>query len=216
MGRPIEGDALTSMDRALGLTGSGTAVAELQDATLEQVIDVGPIVRRSRTLAGSQGIFYGILQNIHAGAGTVFTVVNPLAIAVADVVPPYPTPMPPDFDLWYYGCTVVRESGTGTFEGMFELQDTNDGWGRDSAGDPVPGATRTILAVWSAISSTAGVDYGRLGPNIQGYDQLNAMRIPQGGTPFFFFRSTASALSTYTCFIRLGLFPASLGQDAAV
>jgi len=217
VGRPIEGDALTALDKALGLTGKATAVAELQDATLEQVIDVSPVVRRSRSLAGSQGIIYGVLQNVHAGSGTLVSVVNPLLVDTADVVAPYPTPMPPELDVWYLGCTVVRDSGTGTFEGLLEIQDTNAGWGRDDSGGPVTAvATRTIVAVWSAIRASAGAEFGTLGGQLQAYDQNNAMRIPRGGTPVFAFRSNASAIATYACFIRLGIFPSSLGQDAAV
>jgi len=213
----IDSQALGEVNAALGLSGTPSPSTELLDATVDQVLEVGQIVRRSRTLAGSQGIFYGAMVAEHAGSGTLTVTVNPYDVPVANAIAPYPAPMPRDFDVWFLGASVLRDSGTGTWEGVLELLDTNVGWGEDDGGDPeAPAQVSSVLAAWTAIRSSAGREFGTLGPDVQGFSQINAMRIPQGGSPLFFFSSLASAAATYSCFVRLGVFPTSLGQDAAV
>lgn len=215
MGRRIEGDALTSLGRALGLTGSGVSVTELQDATLEQVIDVQPIVRRSRTLAGTEGIITGSLVAIHAGAGTILVFLNPYAVAAADIVAPYPTPLPVEFELWLLAASVVRASGTGTFNGTLEIATNLSGFGRDSTGAATAGGP-IIVASWGSAVSRGNQTIGLVDGG--GSMAPIGLRLPRMGGfgQLLMFRSTASALATFACNMQLGVFPIALGQDAQV
>jgi len=215
MGRPIKSDALTELDAALGLTGSGTAVAELQDATVEQVMELTAIVRRSRTLAGTQGIFTGTIHNIHVGAQSRTTSVDPYAVT-AGVIAPYTNPIPRGLDVWLFGCSMARISGTGTINASLDIGTSLSGWGIDSAGAAVTLQT-TQIANWDTITTYGGFASGGLSTDLHVYTKIG-LRLPQvaGQGTALIFRTASSATSTYALSLHMGLFAASLGQDVAV
>jgi len=215
MGKPIDSDALTELDRALGLTGAGTAVAELQDATVEQVMELTAIVRRSRTLAGTQGIFTGTIHNVHSGSGSLTTAVDPYAVT-AGVIAPYTNPIPRGLDVWLYGCSIARISGTGTFDGSLDIGTSISGWGISSAGAGVTLQT-TQIANWDTLTSYGGFVAGGLSTDLHVYTKIG-LRLPQvaGQGTAIILRTTASAAATYALSLHMGLFPAGLGQDVAV
>lgn len=214
--KTVSSQALGLVNRALGLTGAGAALTEFLDGQLDQTLDVAPIVRRGRTQAGTGGLYYGVFENNHAVADTQVSSIAPYRTPVG-AIPPYPSPIPPDFDLWLIGAAMVRASGSGTFTGalFLGLGDVPQGWGIDEAGAAVVASTSFPLAFWdSVVGQTVtfglteqGEPYVPIG--------LRMLRPPDQANTLDF-SSTSSAAAVFRLFVLLGLFPASLGQDAAV
>jgi len=208
----VDSQALVFANRALGISGVGPSTpTEFVDGTLDQVIDVASIVRRGRTFAGTSGIFTGILQNVHPGAGTLGVAVNIYNVAVGAIAP-FRAPMPADFDIWLLSATTRYRSGTGTFEGVLEIDypASSQGFGVDDSGVAVVATNAAVVAWWDAsnqINTTFGI-LNQLGP----YAELG-IRLPHHPNTRLVFRSTASALATFEVQVVLGVFPVSLGQD---
>jgi len=213
MTKKITSDALESLNKSLGLTGSSAvAGTELMDSRVFQTVDILPVVRRSRTLSGSQGIFSGAFRNEHTDAQSLVTSVNPYDIASSNTIAPYPTLIKPQFDLWLLAASVVRNTGGGTFTGTLEIAPNSAGWGESDDGSPAAFAS-LIVASWKEVVTRGGttvclIDGGntlaRIGlrlPRIGGVGQLVK------------FRSTSSLTSTYTCILQIGMFPVGFGQD---
>jgi len=207
----VDSDALGEVTKALGLTGKGAGITEFLDGQLDQTLDVAPIVRRGRTQAGSQGIYTAALRNVHAGAGNLSTAVNPFDITVG-ALPPYPAPMPAQFDVWLIGAGVQRVSGTGTLAaGIFVRQGdaAGQGFGEDDSGVAVVSSRSTALAFWDSTVTELTTFALQNGSNP--YQAIN-MRLRRPVTTVTF-SSTASALATFEATLLIGVFPLSLGQD---
>lgn len=206
----VDSDALGIVTKALGLTGRGAAITEFLDAQLDQTLDVLPLVRRGRTQAGTEGIFTGVLQNVHGAANSLTTSVNPYNIATGRIAP-YPDPVPAQFDIWLLAAVVRQNSGTGTLSAVLDFQSNVQGWGVDDSGVAVVATLTQPLAFWDAVAVegiTFGLRNGARGP----YARLG-IRLPRFGDPVLTFRSTSSAVATFSCQVVLGVFPVSLGQD---
>lgn len=214
MAKKIKSDALWLMNRVLGIAGPGAPITEITDGTLEQVIDVTPVIRRSLTLAGTQGLFGALMENVHpVGNEQIVTTVNPYQVPIG-VQAPYPDPVGPDFDIWVVGCSALRASGGGSFQGMLEMQSTNTGWGVDDQGAAVTGDTGQPLAFFDGFVTALGRSFGiTMDTRNRPYVPLN-FRIPTGGQAQLLFRSFSNSPSTWRLHLWLGLFPVSLGQDA--
>jgi len=212
----VDSQALVFANRALGISGTGpSGPTEFVDGTLDQVIDVASIVRRGRTFAGTSGVFTGLLQTVHAGAGTLGTAVNIYNVATGGIAP-FPSPIPASFDVWLLSATTRFRSGTGTFEGVLEIDypASSQGFGVDDSGVAVVGVNASVVAWWDAINlvnTTFGVLNGARGP----YAHLG-IRLPHHPDTRLVFRSIASALATFDCQVILGVFPVALGQDGIV
>jgi len=212
----VDTDALGIVNRALGLTGAGSQETELLDGILEQVVDVSAMVRRGRTIQPSEGIFYGIFQNVHTEAGALNATINPYRPEIALNTPPYPAVVGAQFDVWILYASMIRVSGTGAVSGSLDaLYDgQTQGWGVNNLGAAVVQVPRHPLAIWDSIINI-GFDFGVLGSENQPMVKIGT-RFPRIGNPDLTFRSEAVARTTITCSVVLGLFPVSLGQDAIV
>lgn len=214
MTKIVDSDALAFVTRALGLTGAGAATTELIDGTVDQVLDIVPLVRRGRTFASTQGIFTGILQNVHTDAESLLTSVDPYEFGATGLVAPWPSPVPPQFDIWLLGAVVRRESGSGTFTGILETHIAVQGWGIDDSGVAVVSTLGFPIVRWDAVV-TETIVFGVTAGGELPYAPIG-MRLPRSGESTLAFRSTSSLTSTYSCQVVLGLFPVSLGQDGMV
>ena len=216
MAKLVDSDALGKVQQALGITGRGAQETELTDGILEQVIDVARMVRRGRTISPSEGIFYGVFENTHVGAGTVNAVINPYRPELALNTPPYPAVVPPQFDIWLLYASAVRTTGTGVGCALLDVQYSGQtqGWGVDQAGAAVVQVPRIPLVSWDK-TVTCGYDFLCHGAENQPVVKLG-YRFPRIGTPDLTFRSTVDAEAIIHCTVVLGLFPVSLGQDAMV
>jgi len=211
----VDSDALAIANKALGLTGAGAPETEITDGTVDQVLDVGPIVRRGRTHAGRSGIFTAVLQNVHdVGAESKNVSVNPFALADDVAIAPYPQIMPDTFDVWLLAAYINQVSGSGTLTASLSMQMASQGWGIDNGGTPIVSTPEFVLAYWDALV-TEGVEFA-LRNGARGPTTFPGLRVPRNAGVFLRFRSTSSAIATFNCNLLLGVFPVSLGQDAQV
>ena len=207
---PIDSQALEEARRILGLGGSGSGAAagvtEYDDGLLQQVFDTVPVIRRGRTIAGSEGIFAAAFANVHVGGTetSIDTTTEPFNEAAAAAG--FPSPIPRGLDLW-----LLKSFFTISTAGVF-----NDGMLRVTYPAAIAGfgllAVDLPYAIYNAEVSAVGVIWG--GSSLQGTDLVVQ------GRPLRLHRQNRLELSTraqsavtVTCNLLLGLFPASLGQD---
>lgn len=210
----ISSDALGMLTKALGLTGRGAQVTELTDGIVEQNLDVTPIIRRGRTLAGTEGLFMGTLRTVHAGADSATVSWDPYTMTPTTVRAPYPSPVPDTFDIWLLSAWLTQIAGTGTVSATLSMILPATMVGPTTSGSAVP--TTSVLAFWDALV-TEDVEFGLLAGS--GMPQANiGMRLPRArpnGTEIEF-ATTSSAAATFECAVMMGLFPVGLGQDCLV
>lgn len=210
----VNSDALQEVDRALGITGqAGALETEFQDGIVDQVLDVGPLIRRGRTLGISEGIFEGTLRNVHPGAGSLTSVTNIYLVPVAPAFPPWPTPVPRGFDVWLLNAVVRQVSGAGTFQGaLFANYDAGvQAFGVSNTGATVVSSAHHVLVNWDGLVTDTFV-YGVLNGAVPKVTPFRLVRGTVPGTSLTF-SSTASDVITFDCQVLIGLFPTGLGQD---
>ncbi len=217
----ISSDALTVMRKALGVgSGQASGRTELLSDTLDQVIDVNAIVRRSRALgAVNTGIFLCVMENTHLAANNQLSNVDPYNVTEANVTAPYPARMPDDLDIWLLGMGVTRLSGTGIGGMSLDYEPSVVGWGQDQAGAPVVATAGLMpLGLWDTVVAVAGatVEWLTLGGAGPVYTTLK-IRLPRSrppGATALVFRSGTNAAAVFQLWMMLGVFPVGLGQDA--
>jgi len=211
----IDSDALQILTKSLGLTGPGAQITELTDGTVDQALDVVPIIRRSRTQMNKEGIYTAVMRNAHTDAETVTSTVTPYSLPNVSVIAPWPNPVPPQFDMWLLSASVVRISGGGTLGATISIRyPGQQGWGvQDAGGALIASAVAHRLAHWDAVVTVGtvfGVQAGSEDPTA-----FIGIRIPRGSTELIFI-SVSSLTSAWECQLTLGLFPVALGQDGLV
>ena len=215
MVRRIDSDALDVLTKAMGLTGPGSQATELLDGTVEQNLNVVPIVRRGRTQAGKEGLYTATIRNSHTGAATVTSPVLPYAVPTVGIIPPYPDPVGPEFDIWLLQASIRQVSGAGTILATLSIRyPGQQGWGLRAGTVFVGVAQAHRLALWDTLISD-GTNFAVLA----GSGQPSAFprtRIPRGGATELIFASVSSETAAFDCQMVLGLFPVSLGQDGLV
>jgi len=210
----MKSQALGTIKRALGLSGPESQTTEFHDGILEQTFDVTSSVRRGNTLGVTEGIFTGALQNVHGAAETLIAQADVYALPGVTAIAPWPSPVPPGFDVWLLGAFVRQTLGAGTLDSLLLLQYGVQGFGIDDSDVAVTFNSEIPIARWDAVFTEGnifGLQNGGGGPFVH-----VGMRIPRANTPVLSFRSTSSELATFTCQCIMGLFPAGLGQDALV
>jgi len=218
MTKRIDSDALGVLNRALGLTGSGAQVTELTDGVVDQVLDIVPVVRRGRTQTDVQGLYFPTFRNTHGAANTQTNSIDPYNVGATFDVPPYPENMPAAFDIWLIGASLRVVSGTASLFSLATLSLTvgtlSQGWGRTHTGGLILVSQAQRLAMWDA-TATAVTAFGIL--NQLGTHQKIGLRLPRGGGgSTLTFDSVSTGIVAVDCQMILGVFPASLGQDARV
>jgi len=213
--KTVASDALGIVNRALGITGSGAPRTEFPDGILDQVLDVGPLVRRGRTQAATQGIYNAVLRTVHTDAETLSTAVAPY-FPGANSRPPYPDPVPVQFDIWLLGASVRQISGGGTISALLAVQygAAALGWGEDDSGVAVTLNSDISLAHWDALA-TVSTEFAILN-GARGPWARFGLRLPRHPDTSLVFRCTSSVTATFDCNLLLGVFPVALGQDIAV
>ena len=212
MTKLVDTDALGLVQRSLGLSGKGAQETEFLDGILDQTLDVGPLIRRGRTQADTGGLYTGALRNIHPGAGTLTSTMDPYD-AVVGAVEPYPVPVPPEFDYWIIDAGVTRVTGGGSLTASLLLlsDSASQGWGIDDSGVAVAVNAVRPVAFWDSIVvqtiafalQNGASPLQQIGVRLRRGDRLR-------------FSSTANSLSTYDCVITMGLFPVAMGQDIKI
>jgi len=213
--KKIDSDALWMANRALGLTGAGLQATELLDGQVNQTLDIGRVARRSRALVGTEGVFYGILQNVHTDIETLTTTYSVYTATGANVAP-FPSPIPAQFDLWLLTAGIRRISGVGGLtNGVFfiNLLTGSQAFGIDDSGVAIVSTIRHVLASWDTITVITPVSYG-IQENGDALSRIG-LRLPRGDVQLGF-SSTSAATATFNLELVFGLFPVTLGQDALI
>jgi len=213
--KKIDSDALGTLTKALGMTGRGSQITELEDGTVEQVLEIGQIARRGRSIAGSTGIWTCVLQTVAASALTLDAGIDPYEPGALSVNG-YPASVPEQFDVWILGATFRVSSGTGLTNAVLRITMplNQQGWGATDADVQQLQVTIHPLAFWDTLATITGiVTFGVLAGE-QGFYKRIGLRIPRGAT--LDFATTSSAQATFNCEMIMGVFPISLGQDIAV
>jgi len=215
--KKIASDALITINRLLGIGGgSGQGETLLDDGNLAQTLPIIDALRRARAGGVGDGWFYGVLQNVHAGAGILTSSVDPYDPAeLIPLVSSYPDPVPRDLDIHLIAVGANRTSGTGALDGgvlFVNFTAGLQGWGADDGGSLVTVVASAGLVLFTGLNTTVSTFVPAVTGDGSIFQSLN-IRIPRGMT--LNFRTDAAAAATYRLAIVLGLFPASLGQDIA-
>ena len=218
--RKVDSQALGLAGRALGLSGAGAPVTEFLDGLLEQGIDVAPIIRRSRTFGITEGLFTGLIVNVHGIADSITTRVQPYNVGPVASIAPYPDDIPAGFELWLFSA-VMRETGAGggLTGALLSVQFASQGWGINNAGAQIVVSREHPLAFWDALI-TEQIIFGELAGNRGPYQRIG-IRLPRslnaaGEITELQWRTTSAAAATFEVQVLLGLFPIALGQDGLV
>jgi len=217
----ITSDALFLLNRMLGLAGGTPGPTELDDGNVTQVLDIIDVVRRSRTIAASQGWFFCIMDNVHAAAGALDSEIDPYTpgAAFAPNVSAYPARVGRDFDFWLYTASLVRIAGDGALDGaLLRMNPTaaQMGWGIDNSGAAVAGDDPYPIGRFTALDSTLAArdPYGIAGDG-KAYISIN-QRIARGNLLRFTTDTSGQTVSTtFRLFLTCGLFSEGIGQDIA-
>ena len=224
MTKLIDSDALGTLTKSLGLSGAGAPETELDDGTVHQTLDITGSVRRGRSLAGSDGMFVFMLLNTHVAPGTLLTSFYPYnADRFADGIaqPPYPAPMPAQFDVWLLGASMTRFEAVGNLiEASLLLRGIQPAGGVSGLSTPVTvTGTSFYVARWPGpIIDTLNGDYAPLG-DLTIFRKIG-VRIPRlapaaAGQAEIRFESNTDLVGTvnFACIVLIGVFPIGLGQD---
>ncbi len=209
--KKIDSQMLESLNKALGLSGVGSPVTELTDGIVDQVIDVGPIVRRSRTQANTAGVYTALIRNVHGAGNSLSAGIAPF-LGAAAALEPYPSPMPAGFDVWLLSSVVTQSAGTGTVSAALRVDVPARLMGLSSLGASVGAAMN--VAFWDTIvdeSILFAIKSNQTEPV-----QKIGLRLPRDPATQLVFSSTSSAAATFDCLMMLGVFPVGLGQDVIV
>jgi len=215
MVKRLDSQALGDVNRALGLTGSGSPITELTDGVVDQVLAINEVARRGRVFADTSGLFYPTLRNVHTDAETLTTTINPYEPGTVAAVPPYPAVVPPGFDFWIFGAGIRRVSGGGTLLATLSIDvgTRNAGFGVDDSGTQILASEPIRLAYWTALATVGTVFAVR--QSGRGPFASIGIRVPRNVATIQF-ASVSSLTSSYDCQLICGLFPAALGQDGLV
>lgn len=207
MSQLVDSQALQRVSKTLQLSTPGAEETLFIDERLEQVLDVGPIIRRGLTLAGTEGLYTANIRNTHSGSqGNVVTVIDPWSLGGV-ARPPFPGSIPNNLDLWITGFMMEIVSGTNEFDsGFFDLfvPTTHQAFGTIS--------TNIVLGTWLGQITLAGVAFGKAFPATANFHKMG-LRVPRNATFRFHTRNTGANSPVFQLDLMLGLFPSSMGQD---
>jgi len=205
----VDSQALQKVSKTLQLSTPGAQETLFTDERLEQVLDVGAIVRRGLTLAGTEGLYTANMRNIHSGSqGNVTSIIDPWNLG-GSARAPFPTSIPDHLDLWITGIMAETVSGGGQFlNGFFDLfvPTTHQAFGTISS--------NIALAAWKDeedVQSTAFL-VPTIGSLAGFYAQPN-VRVPRNATFRFHTLNNGANSPVFQCNLLLGLFPSGMGQD---
>lgn len=213
MSKEIDSAALSLLNRILGLAGGGgSPISLLDDYWVNQVIDIGPVVRRSRTIAPSEGIYGMRFFLTHAGADTQAAAVNPYAPGNL-AMNGYPAEVPEGYDAWLMG-------GYGTVDGAAAFTSLQ-------VGSEMPaiqfgasvlqtgGVGAAVQANFPYLSSATVLNLAGIGiffTNLAGETFLQCgYRLRRGQN--LFVRTVSSAALVCNFYAIIALLPSGLGQD---
>lgn len=206
----LDSQALQELNRILGSAG-GSGLTEIDDRVVNLVLDILPVVRRSRTVSGSGGIFTARLANVHAAADAQTQTVDPYGLT-GTAQAGFPRPVPDGFDVWLLGLT-----GTATVDAL--ISTTVPAWcflqypSTATAIGTVGAVSRVVKAFngQTTFSGGARILHDSVGGVNAAFGPPRPIRLPRG--TLIGWNSTSLLAGTLQLNVVLGLFPAGLGQD---
>ena len=205
------GPALEGIREAVGLVGAGAQFTEFPDGICDQVLDVGPFIRRGRTFAGSSGIFGAHLGVTHAGAGALSSTVdpyNPLATAGYVVGAGYPAVVPPGFDFWVLAASAFSATAASCTSARLRLSTPASSMGFGTISTSHTAYLLTFVQAIVAELATPQVMYRDVSGAVEMFPRI---RVPRGST--LIWDTVATAAASHFCQLICALLPAGLGQD---
>lgn len=204
----VDSAALHAVSKSLGLSTPGGQRTDFDDENLQQVLDVGPLIRRGRALGARGGAFSAYVVNTHPAADTQTTNLDVYKLATPTQGAGWPSPVPEGYDAWLVGSQALQ-SGAIMTAAMLRIVYPSESQIYGAAG-PMNMVLRTYLTTVLASVTIGSVLYGRsIGDGQIG--RTHAIRIPRGATVTW--QSISNAAGDISAILQLGLFPAGLGQD---
>lgn len=206
----VDSQVLQDVTSTLQLSTRGAQITEFDDAVLQQVLDVMPIVRRGGTRVGTDGVYGLTVTQAHAGAGSLTTDIDPYALTPGtNVVGTWPSAAEIDnYDIWLLGPLSVAFSVVANFAfgGVFLRFPA----ARMSGIDTAAANTNLILGAFDTANATLFVGEeigtGKIALSV-------AQRVPRGTLLRFISAAQVGAVDI-NFNAMLGVFPKGLGQDA--
>jgi len=212
--RDIDSDALSQVQRQLGISGVGTGVAMLEDDELRQVLDVGPAVRRGRADVANGGWFWGVLVNEHAGASSLSSFINPYEPMALSLTSFPPLVDVSRFDIWIAGATLRLLSGATSIADAALIIGAplrSLAFGKtDSGAGITPSGGGFVIQSWGT-KVVASDTFTYMLPEVRVPFETTNIRMPRGSN--LVFDTQSIGVSTYELSIIMGLFPIGLGND---
>jgi hypothetical protein len=209
--RDVDSQALRLVSRALGIGNPVTAVEQVSfdDSVLQQVLEVGPLVRRGGTLERTAGLYMADFDNVHAAPGAVASSVDPYAPSSPGAG--YPSPVPTGLEVWLLGAQVAAVAGVHSTTQHSRVSLLVPGVQR-AFGDAAP--TNYTLEYSLHLGELPILAGTVVYINALGYTGTarRAVRVTRGST--INMSSVAANAGTITFQLGIGLFPVALGEDA--
>lgn len=201
------------------MPGALAADADLDDAVVQQTLDMVPFVRRGGAIQAFDGIFTGTIENDHVGPGatSVTTDIDPYN-AGGSAFAPFPAEVSREFDVWILGGSAVVSAGAQSItDGFMALISPVAANGFATGGSQI-----SFLQLLQTFDNVFVFGTGQaflakaasLEPSDSGTilaTSIPALRVPRGYQ--IRFSTTAPGVSTYIAQMLIGLFPVGLGQD---
>lgn len=216
MTQDFDSAALELLNRAYGLAGGGAQRTFLQDDDIQQVMEVRPINRRSRT-PFLNGLFTAILRNVHpAAAGELRSFVNPYIVVNAHNG--FPDPVNQElFDIYFLGASAQVNGATAAASAAIAIDWPAgiQGMSDLAAGGPINPADFTQgLFGWDDFSFSTAAE-GILCSDGSGnmWKDAARMRLPHEAQLIFISETDAATARTFTAHLLFSIVPITSGQD---
>lgn len=229
MTQEFDSGGLEQIDQSYGLAGAGSQTTQLADESISQTLPINEMNRRSRApfqSGGSKGLMVARMRNVHTIAGELMSFIDPYN--PVNPVSGFKSPFDPRaFDIWILGVSARTETNIAgpnvtwaTFG--FNMPTTLFSMSATNIGGPAPLAVQEELVIgwadwdtYDAAPGNAGAIGGGVGAFADNrpsgmYGHINR-RISFGEEMRF--RSQVTAAADLSCFVRMGIFPAAVGQD---
>jgi len=210
----ITGDQLALVQKVFELAGSQMAgVTDLDDGHVQQIVQINELVRRSTINSVPCGWWQGVLENVHSGADTESSFIDPY-VPGADANAPFPALIPDGFDIWLCGVSGARSSGAGGLtSGVCSINpaQSTQAWGRDDSGAPLGAiGPRMVVAIFDNIVATSLSQDPMEDQQGRTFVPVG-VRLPRGTT--LAFNSTSAAAAEFQVHFLLAVHPSGMGQD---
>lgn len=222
----LDSGALRGLTKILGIAG-GTPT-DFDDGNLQQTLDVGPILRRSRTPGElNGGIFSSSIRNTHTAANVLLGTLAPYTCGVGATAPARNTwpgvgqGVPDIFDLWLLGVDAQNRGTPGQFGGAQLAINIGAQNNAELAVTVAAGVSvRTGALVFTIRTYDVERGIGALETALdEGAGHLSRLplplRIPRGASLLWGTESTGAGNPIYDVHLLFGVFPAGFGQDFA-